>query len=143
MKAVALALFLSLPAFAQAGPPPGTHGEPAPAAEPMRRFEWRDAKAGFTFVGPERWAGVVQAVALTHGDGVRFVAAGKTVATLHSEDKKGLSIDEASADRVLSRHGNRVVTFTLGDDAGDLGLSDEELAAAVRWDGAVSGEASR
>ena len=143
MKAVALALLITLPAFAQVGPPPGSHGEPAPAAEPMRRFEWRDARAGFTFVGPPRWAGAVQAVSLGHGDGVRFVADGKTVATLRSENKKDLSIDEASADQVLSRHGNRVVIFILGEDAGALGLSEEEMGAAVQWDGASPGEASR
>lgn len=143
MKAVALALLITLPAFAQVGPPPGSHGEPAPAAEPMRRFEWRDAKAGFTFVGPARWAGAVQAMPLGHGDGVRFVASGKTVLTLHSGDEALARIHVASGDRELSRHDGRVVTITPGDDADGLGLSDDELAAAVQWDGASTGEASR
>lgn len=143
MKIVAFALLLALPAFAQTSPPPGTHGEPAPSAEPMRRFEWRDAQAGFTFVGPARWAGVVQAVRLEHGDGVRFVAGGKTLLTQHSGDEAKARILVASGDRELSRHDGRVVTITPGDDAEGLDLSDDELAAAVQWDGAAPGEASR
>lgn len=141
MKTLVLALLAGLPFSQQA--PPGMHRAPAPVTEPMRQFSWRDAEAGYTFIGPPRWAGVVQAVPLASGHGVRFVADGKTVLTLRSGDDAQAKVREDSGERELSRRDGRVVTVQAGEEEGPLALSQEEMSAAIRWDGERSGEADR
>ncbi|QWT21016.1 hypothetical protein KPL74_03145 [Bacillus sp. NP157] len=151
MKTAALALLLALPLAGHAMPPPGTHGEPAPAAEPMKRFAWRDEAAGYTFVAPPRWAGKVKAVPLTSAalaksgatSGVTFVAGSKTLLVLlASDDERAKSVTDAG-NRELSRHDGHIVAVHAEADAGALALTDEELANAVQWDGAAEGAAAR
>lgn len=142
MKTFVLALLAGLPLSPQA-PPPGMHRSPAPEAQPMRRFVWHDAAAGYTFTGPPRWAGVVQAVPLESGHGVRFVTDGKTVLTLRSGDDAQAKVREGSGEREVSRRDGWVVTVQVGEGAGPLGLSEEEMASAIRWDGGVAGEVTR
>lgn len=142
MKTLVLAMLVGLP-LSQQTSPPGMHRSPAPEAQPMRRFVWHDAAAGYTFTGPPRWAGVVQAVPLASGHGVRFVADGKTVLTLRSGDDAQAKVREGAGERELSRRDGRVVTAQLGEGAGPLGLSEEEMASAVQWDGGGAAEADR
>lgn len=151
MKTVAIALLLGCSFAACATPPPGTHGQRAPAAEPMKRFSWRDEAAGYTFVAPPRWADKVRAIPLDSAalaksgatSGVRFVAGSKTLLVLVSSDDERAHSLAATGNRELSRHDGHVVSVKAETDSGELALTDEELAAAVQWDGAVSGTATR
>jgi hypothetical protein len=151
MKTAAALLLLALPLTAMAGPPPVTHGQKAPAAEPMKRFQWRDEAAGYTFVAPPRWAGKVKAVPLASAElaksgatsGVKFVAGTKTLLVLlASDDERAKAVTDAG-NRELSRHDGHIVAVHAATDSGDLALTDDELAQAVQWDGQQAGTAVR
>jgi len=151
MKTAAALLLLTLPLAAMAEPPPGTHGQKAPAAEPMKRFQWRDEAAGYTFVAPPRWAGKVKAVPLASAElaksgatsGVKFVAGTKTLLVLlASDDERAKAVTDAG-NRELSRHDGHIVAVHAATDSGDLALTDDELAQAVQWDGQQAGTAVR
>lgn len=151
MKTVVLALLLGLPILAGAAQVTGTHRHPAPAAEPMKRFSWRDEAAGYTFVAPPRWAGKVRAVPLESVElaksgatsGVRFVEGSKTLLVLLASDETRMQALTAAGGSELSRNGNHVVAVKTQVDAGELALTNEELASAVRWDGGAQGTVSR
>jgi hypothetical protein len=151
MKTVVLALLLGLPTIAAATPPPGTHGQPAPAPEPMKRFVWRDEAAGYTFVAPPRWAGKVRAVPLESAElsrsgattGVRFMAGSKTLLVLLATDESRMQALTATGGSELSRRGEHVVAVKTAEDGGELALTNEELASAVQWDGGANGTVSR
>jgi hypothetical protein len=151
MKTVVLALMLGLPVTPQATPPAGVHRENVPAREPMKRFAWRDEAAGYTFVAPPRWAGKVRAEPLTSKElaksgatgGVRFVEGSKTLLVLLSSDEARLKALTGTGASELSRHGDHVVAVKSGTDAGELALTNEELASAVQWDGGAQGTVSR
>jgi len=146
MKAVAVALLLGCSFAAVASPqlPPGTHGQRAPAAEPMKRFAWRDEAAGYTFVAPPRWANKVTAVPLDSAalaksgatSGVKFIAGSKTLLILVSSDDERAHSLAATGNRELSRHDGHVVSVKAETDSGALALTEEELSAAVQWDDA-------
>jgi hypothetical protein len=151
MKTAAVLLLLALPLASHAEPPPGTRGQKAPAAEPMKRFQWRDEAAGYTFIAPPRWAGKVKAVPLSSAElaksgatsGVKFAAGSKTLLVLlSSDDGRAKAITDAG-NRELSRHDGHIVAVHAAADAGDLALTDEELAQAVQWDGLPAGTAAR
>jgi hypothetical protein len=151
MKTAAVLLLLALPFASQAAPPPGTHGEKAPAAEPMKRFQWRDEAAGYTFIAPPRWAGKVKAVPLASAElaksgatsGVKFVAGATTLLVLlASDDERAKAVTDAG-NRELSRHDGHIVAVHAEAGSGDLALSDDELANAVVWDGHAPGTVSR
>jgi hypothetical protein len=143
MKTAAFLLLLALPLAASAAPPPGTHGQKAPAAEPMKQFQWRDEAAGYTFVAPPRWAGKVKAVPLASAElaksgatsGVKFVAGSKTLLVLLSSDDERAKAVTDAGNRELSRHDGHIVAVHASTDSGDLALTDDELAHAVIWDG--------
>ncbi|HEY4091196.1 MAG TPA: hypothetical protein VGN46_06740 [Luteibacter sp.] len=151
MKTAAVLLLLALPLAGHAEPPPGTHGQKAPAAEPMKRFQWRDEAAGYTFVAPPRWAGKVKAVPLASAElaksgatsGVKFVAGTKTLLVLLSSDDERAKAVMDAGNRELSRHDGHVVAVHTATDSGDLALTDEELAQAVQWDGQIAGTSLR
>lgn len=155
MKTLVLALLLGLPmtlsATPQSSPPPGVHREDAPAAQPMKRFAWRDEAAGYTFVAPPRWAGKVRAVPLESEElaksgatsGVRFVEGSKTLLVLLASDEARLRALTAAGGSELSRHGDHVVAVQTAVDGGELALTNEELASAVQWDGGAQGTVSR
>lgn len=153
MKPVAIAvLLLGLSvAVSAAQNPPGTHGERAPAAEPMKRFAWRDEAAGYTFVAPPRWTGKVTAVPLDSAalaksgatSGVRFVAGSKTLLVLLSSDDERAHAMATSGARELSRNDGHVLSVKTEAESGSLALTDQELADAVQWDGAASGTVTR
>ena len=151
MKIVTIAVLLGCSFAACAAPPPGTHGQRAPAAEPMKRFSWRDEAAGYTFVAPPRWADKVRAVPLDSAalaksgatSGVRFVTGSKTLLILVSSDDERAHSLAATGNRELSRHDGHVVSVKAETDSGDLALTDDELAAAVQWDGATGGTVTR
>ncbi|MDF3981188.1 hypothetical protein P3W24_04265 [Luteibacter sp. PPL201] len=140
MKTLILALLAGLPSSPQT--PPGMHREPAPEVQPLRQFSWRDPAVGYTFIGPPRWAGVVQAVPLQGAHGVRFVADGKTILTVRSSDDAQAEVREGSGAIALSRRDGRVLTAQVGDGAGPLALTPEEMASAIRWDGDAGGGAA-
>jgi hypothetical protein len=151
MKTAAFLLLLALPLAGHAEPPPGTHGQKAPAAEPMKQFQWRDEAAGYTFVGPPRWAGKVKAVPLASAElaksgatsGVKFVAGTATLlALLSSDDERARAVTDAG-NRELSRHDGHIVAVHATKDSGALALTDEELAQAIHWDGVAPGTAAR
>jgi hypothetical protein len=151
MKIAAFLLALGLPFAALASPPPGAHGEKAPAAEPMKTFQWRDEAAGYTFVAPPRWAGKVKAVPLASAElaksgatsGVKFVTGSKTLLVLlASDDERAKAVTDAG-NRELSRNDGHIVAVHASTDSGDLALSDDELAQAVRWDGQAAGAVVR
>ncbi|PTR32977.1 hypothetical protein C8J98_104188 [Luteibacter sp. OK325] len=150
MKSLTLALLLGLPLMASAQTP-GTHGHAAPLPEPMKRFAWRDEAAGYTFVAPPRWAGKVKAVPLDSKalaksgatSGVRFVAGSKTLLVLLATDEVRSNALVATGNRELSRYDGHVVAVKAEADAGDLALTDAELASAVEWDGGQSGTVAR
>jgi hypothetical protein len=151
MKTAAALLLLTLPLTTMAEPPPGTHGQKAPAAEPMKHFQWRDEAAGYTFVAPPRWAGKVKAVPLASAElaksgatsGVKFVAGTKTLLVLlASDDERAKAVTDAG-NRELSRHDGHIVAVHAATDSGDLALTDDELAQAVQWDGQQAGTAVR
>jgi hypothetical protein len=151
MKTLALALLLGIPLMASAQTPPGTHGQAAPTAEPMKRFAWRDEAAGYTFVAPPRWADKVKAVPLDSKalaksgatSGVRFVAGTKTLLVLLATDEVRANTLMTSGNRELSRHDGHVVAVKAEADSGSLALTDEELASSVEWDGGAQGAAAR
>ena len=151
MKTVVLALLLGLPILAGATQVPGTHRHPAPAAEPMKRFSWRDEAAGYTFVAPPRWAGNVRAVPLESTElarsgatsGVRFVEGSKTLLILLASDETRMQALTSTGASELSRHGDHVVAVKTSTDAGELALTNEELASAVQWDGGAKGTVAR
>ena len=151
MKTVTLALLLGLPILAGAAQMPGVQRHPAPAAEPMKRFSWRDEAAGYTFVAPPRWAGKVQAVPLKSEElaksgatsGVRFVEGSKTLLILLATDETRVQALTATGGSELSRNGDHVVAVKTEVDAGDMALTNEELASAVQWDGGAQGTVSR
>ncbi|MET0935469.1 MAG: hypothetical protein ABWX83_05745 [Luteibacter sp.] len=151
MKSLALALMLGMPLVVSAQTPPGTHGQPAPAAEPMKRFAWRDEAAGYTFVAPPRWADKVKAVPLDSKalaksgatSGVRFVSGSKTLLVLLATDEVRAQTLTTTGNRELSRHDGHVVAVKAEADSGDLALTDAELASAVEWDGAAPGSVAR
>lgn len=152
MKPFAIALILALPvAAAGAQTPTGVHKEKAPAAEPMKRFSWRDEAAGYTFVAPPRWAGAVKAVPLSSKElarsgatsGVRFMSGGKVVLELLAADDKRANALATAGATELARHDDHVVAVKASPAGGPLALTHEELAAAVQWDGATEGTADR
>jgi hypothetical protein len=151
MKTAAFLLLLALPLAGHAEPPPGTHGQKAPAAEPMKRFQWRDEAAGYTFVAPSRWAEKVRAVPLTSAElaksgatsGVKFVAGSKTLLVLLSSDDERAKAVTDAGNRELSRHDGHIVAVHAESDSGELALTDEELANAIQWDGSTVGTAVR
>jgi hypothetical protein len=151
MKSLTLALLLGIPLMASAQMRPGTHGQAAPAPEPMKRFAWRDEAAGYTFVAPPRWAGKVKAVPLDSKSlaksgatsGVRFVAGSKTLLVLVAADAVRANTLMTTGNRELSRHDGHVVAVKAEADAGDLALTDAELASAVQWDGGQAGTVVR
>ena len=151
MKTVALALMLGLPVTPQATPAEGVHRASAPEREPMKRFSWRDEAAGYTFVAPPRWAGKVRAVPLTSDElaksgatsGVRFMEGSKTLLTLLSSDENRLQALSGTGASELSRHGGHVAAVKVPADAGELALTNEELASAVQWDDGAKGTAVR
>jgi hypothetical protein len=151
MKSLTLALLLGFPLMASAQMPPGTHKHAAPTPEPMKRFAWRDEAAGYTFVAPPRWAGKVKAVPLDSKalaksgatSGVRFVAGSKTLLVLLATDNERAQALTETGNRELSRHDGHVVAVKAEAGSGGLALTDEELASAVQWDGAVPGTAVR
>jgi hypothetical protein len=151
MKSLTLAMLLGIPLMASAQMRPGTHGQVAPAPEPMKRFAWRDEAAGYTFVAPPRWAGKVRAVPLDSKalaksgatSGVRFVAGSKTLLVLVAADEVRANALMTTGNRELSRHDGHVVAVKAEKDGGELALTDAELASAVQWDGAGSGTAVR
>jgi hypothetical protein len=154
MKTVVLALLIGLPMVASANqspPPLGVNRHQAPVPEPMKRFAWRDEAAGYTFVAPPRWAGKVRAVPLESVElaksgatsGVRFVEGKKTLLVLLASDETRVQALTAAGGSELSRRGDHVVAVKTVDDAGDLALTNEELASAVQWDGGAQGTVSR
>lgn len=151
MKTAAFLLLFALPLVGQAEPPPGTHGQKAPAAEPMKRFQWRDEAAGYTFVAPPRWAGKVRAVPLASAElaksgatsGVKFVAGSKTLLVLLSSDVGRAKAITDAGNREISRHDGHIVAVHAATDTGNLALTDDELAQAVQWDGLPPGTAAR
>jgi len=150
MKAIAIALLLSLSATSvDAQTPPGVHKEAAPVPHPMKRFTWRDEAAGYTFVGPPRWAGRVRAVpskALASSgatSGVRFMDGDKVVLELlAADDGREKALVTAGATE-LSRSSGHVVAVKTEAHGGELALTNEELASAVQWDGGAAGTAAR
>jgi hypothetical protein len=152
MKRAAFALLAMLsPIAAPASPPPGAHVQPAPAPEPMKQFAWRDEAAGYTFIGPQRWAGKVRAEPLASRalaasgatSGVRFVSGNTTLLVLlAAEDERALALGRDGR-REVSRHGGHVVAASQQAHAGELALTDDELANAVQWDGMAPHEAVR
>lgn len=151
MKSLAIAILLGLPMLAAAQTPPGAHRADAPAAQPMKRFVWRDEAAGYTFVGPSRWVGKVRAVPLaskalaTSGatSGVRFLDGKHVVLELLAADDGREQALKSAGTTELSRHAGHVVAVTSAADGGELALTSEELAAAVQWDGGAAGTVSR
>jgi hypothetical protein len=151
MKTLTLALLLGIPLVASAQTPPGTHGQVAPASEPMKRFAWRDEAAGYTFVAPPRWADKVKAVPLDSKalaksgatSGVRFVAGSKTLLALLATDETRANALMTTGNRELSRHDGHVVAVKAEADSGNLALTDAELASAIEWDGAAQGTVAR
>jgi hypothetical protein len=151
MKPVAIAFLLGCSFAASAQTPPGTHGQRAPAAEPMKRFTWRDEAAGYTFNAPPRWADKVKAVPLDSAalaksgatSGVRFVAGSKTLLVLLSSDDERAHAMASSGARELSRSDGHVLSVKTEAESGSLALTDDELATAIQWDGAASGSSAR
>ncbi|WP_285406741.1 hypothetical protein [Luteibacter sp. ME-Dv--P-043b] len=152
MKPLAIAFLLGCTFAASAAQtPPGTHGQRAPAADPMKRFAWRDEAAGYTFVGPPRWTDKVTAVPLDSAalaksgatSGVRFVAGSKTLLVLLSSDDERAHAMASSGARELSRHDGHVLSLKTEAGSGALALTDEELAAAIQWDGGDTGTVTR
>jgi len=151
MKTAALALILGMSAVPQVPPVEGVHRADAPAREPMKRFAWRDEAAGYTFVAPPRWAGKVRAVPLTSEElsrfgavsGVRFVEGSKTLLVLLSSEETRLRVLTSAGAKEISRHGEHIVAVKVGTAEDELALTDEELGAAIQWDGEAKGAASR
>lgn len=144
MKPVAIAFLIGCSFAALAQTPPGAHGQRAPAAEPMKRFAWRDEAAGYTFTAPPRWADKVKAIPLDSAalaksgatSGVRFVAGSKTLLVLLSSDDERAHAMASSGARELSRSDGHVLSVKTEAETGSLALTDEELAGAIQWDGA-------
>ncbi|MBB3229028.1 hypothetical protein FHW69_003676 [Luteibacter sp. Sphag1AF] len=152
-------LLLPLSMGAAVTPPPVMHGTRAPEPEPMKTFRWRDDAAGYSFVGPPRWAGRVKAVPM---DAKSLAASGATsgvtfVDTEHSQtllillatdDERSAALVSTSGVHELSRHGGHVLAVkdgptrqTFARDA--MMLTPEERDAAIVWDGATGGEVTR
>jgi len=152
MKAIAIVMLLSLSATSvDAQTPPGVHKEAAPTPHPMKRFTWRDEAAGYTFVGPPRWAGRVQAVPLSSKalaasgatSGVQFRDGDRVVLELlAADDGREKALLTAGATE-LSRSSGHVVAVKTEARGGELALTADELAAAVQWDGGTAGTAAR
>ncbi|TCV94716.1 hypothetical protein EC912_103201 [Luteibacter rhizovicinus] len=155
MKALTLGLLLALPlgAGAAPSPPPGVHGTRAPEAEPMKTFAWRDDAAGYSFVGPPRWAGRVKAVPVGAKDlaasgatsGVTFIDTKHSqtlLILLATDNERAATMLGTESVHELARSGDHVVARKDGPTRqtlvrDEMMLTPDELDTAIRWDSAA------